>query len=62
MVSIHCAAADGHRVVSIFTYHASRRIETRRIVMKGEGLLADGKYDEAIANYRQLGKSVRPIK
>lgn len=32
------------------------RIETRRIVMKGEGLLADGKYDEAIANYRQLGK------
>lgn len=32
------------------------RIETRRIVMKGEGLVADGKYDEAIASYRQLAK------
>lgn len=30
------------------------RIETRRIIMDGERLLADEKYDEAIANYRRL--------
>lgn len=30
------------------------RIETRRIIMEGERLLADEKYDEAIANYRKL--------
>lgn len=30
------------------------RIETRKILMNGESLLADGKYDEAIEQYRQL--------
>ncbi|HNX29853.1 MAG TPA: hypothetical protein PKN87_10665 [Syntrophomonadaceae bacterium] len=32
------------------------RIETRHIIITGEGLIADGKYDEAVANYRQLEK------
>lgn len=31
------------------------RIETRRIIMDGERLLAEEKYDEAEANYRKLG-------
>lgn len=32
------------------------RVETRRILMTGERLLAEGKYDEAIKQYRQLEK------
>lgn len=44
-------------ITGVYVYSLTtlpERIETRRIVIEGEVLLADGKFDEAVANYRKL--------
>lgn len=46
-------------VLGLYGYelvHLPARIQVRTIITNGAGLVAEGKYDEAIAGYQQLGE------
>jgi hypothetical protein len=51
-------------VVGLYGYrliHLPERVQEREIVSSGAALVAEGKYDEAIAQFEKLGELGKPV-